>query len=377
MRNIIFICLLQLLIACGSENTNQQKPEKLSVKEEFISLTPEQLKNCAIQIGRLDSQVVSSVIRVNGKIDVPPQNMVSVSVPLGGYLKSTKLLPGMHVHKGEVIGNMEDQQYIQLQQDYLTTKTKLAYAEAEFKRQRDLNIEKASSDKVYQFAKMEYENLRIQLGAYSEKLRLININPSSLNETNLSRSINILSPINGYVSKVLVNIGKYVNPTDVLFELVNPDDIHLNLKVFEKDLEYLAVGQTVIAYTNSNPQKRHLCEVILISHDVDEDRSTEVHCHFENYDRTLYPGVFMNAEIELTNIKLAVLPEDALVRFDGKYYVFVEIKDNTFEMVNVIPGKQEKGFVEITNAGILTGKPIVTSNAYNLLMAMKNQAEEE
>jgi cobalt-zinc-cadmium efflux system membrane fusion protein len=59
---------------------------------------------------------------VNGKIDVPPQNMVSISVPLGGYLKSTKLLEGMHISKGEVIAIMEDQQYIQLQQDYLTAK---------------------------------------------------------------------------------------------------------------------------------------------------------------------------------------------------------------------------------------------------------------
>jgi hypothetical protein len=39
------------------------------------------------------------------------------------------------------------------------------------------------------------------------------------------------------VSKVNVNIGKYVNPSDVLFELINPDDIHLNLKVYEKILE--------------------------------------------------------------------------------------------------------------------------------------------
>jgi cobalt-zinc-cadmium efflux system membrane fusion protein len=86
-----------------------------------------------------------------------------------------------------------------------------------------------------------------------EKLRLIHINPNSLHENNISKSIRIYSPIDGFVSKVNVNIGKYVTPSDVLFELVNPADIHLNLKIFEKDLNKIFIGQNVVSYTNNNP----------------------------------------------------------------------------------------------------------------------------
>lgn len=53
-----------------------------------------------------------------------------------------------------------------------------------------------------------------------------------------------------------MNIGKYVNPSDVLFELVNPKDIHVNLHVFEKDIVKLSIGQNLIVYTNSNPDKK-------------------------------------------------------------------------------------------------------------------------
>lgn len=52
-----------------------------------------------------------------------------------------------------------------------------------------------------------------------------------------------------------MNIGKYVAPTDVLFELVNPDDIHLALTVFEKDFDKLFIGQKLLLTTTINQIK--------------------------------------------------------------------------------------------------------------------------
>jgi len=105
---------------------------------------------------------------------------------------------------------------------------------------------------------MEYKTQKFSVSALAEKLRLININPETLNESNLSRSINMYSSIDGFVSKVNVNIGKYVNPADILFELINPEDIHLNLKVFEKDLDKLAIGQKLFTYNNQSEKNIHV-----------------------------------------------------------------------------------------------------------------------
>ena len=216
----------------------------------------------------MEQREISSILKVNGKVDVPPQNMVSISVPLGGYLKTTQLLPGMHVNKGDVIAVMEDQQYIQLQQDYLTAKARIAFLENEYLRQKELNQSQASSDKVFQQAEADYRSQRILITALGEKLKLAGININKISETNISRSINIYSPINGYVSKVNVNIGKYVSSTEVLFELINPLDIHLALKVFEKNLDKLFIGQKLIAYTNNQPDKKYPCEILLIGKDL-------------------------------------------------------------------------------------------------------------
>ncbi|MBK8089567.1 MAG: efflux RND transporter periplasmic adaptor subunit [Chitinophagaceae bacterium] len=343
----------------------------------IVTLSPAQLKNAGIETIRLQQKAVSSILKLNGRIDVPPQNIVSISVPLGGYLKTTKLLPGMHVSKGEVIAVVEDQQYIQLQQDYLTAKAKISFLENEYLRQKELNESKASSDKTYQLAEADFKSQKVLINALAEKLKLAGINITQLNENSITRSIQIHSPIDGYVSKVNVNIGKYVAPTEVLFELINPTDIHLALKVFEKDVSKLFIGQKLVAFTNSDPQNKHLCEILLIGRDLSTERNTEVHCHFEQYDKTLIPGTYMNAEIEIQNKNAEVLPSDAVVRFENKSFVFVKRDTGKFEMLEVQTGITENGFTEINiTDDKLKENEFVSKGAYSLLMSLKNKSDE-
>lgn len=375
MKKHIFILLLPLIFtACQNQKAAEQTASPAT--QNVITLTDAQLKNARIATGKIEQKQLTSILKVNGRIDVPPQNMVSVSVPLGGYLKSTKLLPGMHISKNEPIAVIEDNQYIQLQQDYLTAKAQFSFHEAEYNRQRELNASKASSDKVYEQAKSTYETQKILIRSLEEKLRLIRINPNSLHENNISKSINIYSPIDGFVSKVNVNIGKFVTPSDVLFELVNPSDIHLTLKIFEKDLDKIFMGQKVISYTNNHPDKKYTGDIILISKDIAPDGTTEVHCHFDNYDKSLFPGMYMNAEIGVQNNLRNVLSDEAIVSFEGKKYFFENTGQNKFEMLEIETGETENGFTEIISKADLSSKVVVTKGAYSLLMSLKNKEEE-
>ncbi|MBL7888637.1 MAG: efflux RND transporter periplasmic adaptor subunit [Bacteroidia bacterium] len=364
-----------LLMSCGNDTPTESATAEQPL-ESIIQLTDAQLKNSKIATGKLEKRAISSVFKVNGSIDVPPQNMVSISVPLGGFLRSTKLLPGMHISKGEVIATMEDQQYIQLQQEYLTTLSALKYSEAEYQRQKELNASKASSDKVFQQAEADYKAQKISLRSLSEKLQLIGIDPTKLDESNLSRSISIKSPIDGYVSDVFVNVGKYVNPSDVLFELVNPEDIHLGLTVFEKDLSKLYIGQKVLAYTNNDPGKKYLCEIILIGKNLSAERSVEVHCHFDQYDKSLIPGMFMNADVEVKSLEAIALPDDAIVNYGNTHYIFKKKENTVFEMMEVQIGNSESGYTEVLLPEKDRQSEYVVKDAYTILMKSKNTEEE-
>lgn len=373
IKSVSFMCALLVVASCGPKEEVVSADE---VVENTVALSPAQLKNSSISLGKIEQKSISSVLKVNGRIDVPPQNMISVSVPMGGYLKSTSLLPGMHLSKGEVIATMEDQQYIQLQQDFLTAKARLNFSASEYERQKELNISKATSDKVFQQTETDYLTEKINVKSLAERLKLIGINPDKLDENTISKSINIYSPINGYVSKINVNVGKFTLPSEVLFELINPADIHLALTVFERDLAKLSIGQKVFAYTNSQPDKKHECEIILIGKNLSEERSTEVHSHFEDYDKSLVPGMYMNADIEIQNNNVYALPEEAVVRFENNQYIFLADNDGTYTIQEVKTGTSENGFIEIIGGDKLIDKSIVLKGAYTLLMSMRNKGEE-
>lgn len=377
--NIFLVFAFLVGMGCSTEQPTESTAKK-SPPEDWVQLTPAQLSNAGIKTGKPERKTISAALQVDGVMEAPPQRLVSVSVPLGGYLKKTNLLPGMHLQKGQLLAELEDQAYIQVQQDFLTAKARLAYLEAEYIRQRDLNQSKASSDKVYQQTLADYKSQQVLLQALAEKLRLVGINPNHFTLNKLSRTLRLYSPIDGYVTKVNVNIGRYVVPSDVLFELVDPRDLHLMLTVFEKDLDKLAIGQKVLAYRTNQPEKKYLAQIVYIGKDVAADRAVEVHCHLAKADAALVPGMFMNAEIEVQRQEAYALPEAAIVRFGSRQYVFVAKDSGLFQMVEARTGNSGQGYTALQpgpEMPHLENQTFVTNGAYALLMKLKNKAEEE
>lgn len=378
MRKYYLLFILPILISSCTPDKKAEAEQATEGSDDTVILTTEQLENTNIETGFLVQKDISAVLKLNGIIEVPPQNLIAVSVPLGGYLQSTHLLEGMKVKKGEIIATLEDQQYIQIQQDYLIAKIRYNTLDKELSRQKELNENKAGSDKVFENAQSDFFTQKVLVKSLAEKLKLIGINPDKVNENSLSRRISILSPINGYVSGVNTNIGKYVMPTDILFELVDPSDIHLALTVFEKDINQLSIGQRFVSFTNSEPGKKYFGKIILIGKDITKDRAVSVHCHFDTYDHSLIPGMYMNAELE-TNIKSGyVISDNGLIRFEGKHYIYEVTADRNYEMIEVLTHGSSDGSTLITlqDNSSPVGRTFVTNGAYTLLMKMKNMEEE-
>ena len=379
MKYNTLLCLLSctLFFACTENKKSSEVKASVTIDTasvEIVSLNEAQLRMADLQFGNIQTTTVHKTLKVSGHMDVPPNNIVSISIPMGGYVKNTNLIPGLLVKKGAVIATLEDPSYIQLQQDYLTAKSKLEFLEADYIRQKGLNETKATSDKIYQLAKSDFESQKYMVKSLSEKLKLIGLNPATLNENNISRTIQFTAPINGYVTKVNVNIGKYVNPTDVLFEIVDPSDLHLRLTVLENDATNLKIGNTVNFYTNSNPSKKQIAHIAVITPNIDEQSTTDVHCHLVNEKINLFPGTFVNAEVELNNAKVNAVPEDAIVKWQNKDFVFVKTSGVSFKMIPVVTGVSSNGLIEIQTD--LGNQQIVIKNAYTLLMKLKNSGEE-
>jgi cobalt-zinc-cadmium efflux system membrane fusion protein len=365
------------LLACK----NNQQPEALSsaANEEVtqLSLNAEQIKNAGIEIEQPAMKTLHSVVKLNGQIDVPPQGIMSISCPMGGYVQHTNLMPGTLVKKGETLAVIENTEIVQLQQDYLTAKAKMDFLSADLNRQKELSEQNASSKKSYQQVASDYATQQVLIKSTEEKLKMIGINPSQLTVSNLSRSVNIYSPINGYVSKVNVNIGKYVAPTDVLFELINPSDIHAAMTVFEKDILLFTRGMKGKIALVDAPEKQMEVEVMLVTKNINDVRTGLVHCHFLQSNVKLLPGMFVSGNFEVANNPVMAVPEDAIVRYNGKHFVFIAMGNNNFTMTEVETGINENGLIELKplpNMDLMK-QNIVVKNAYALLGKLKNKME--
>ncbi|GAB3821062.1 efflux RND transporter periplasmic adaptor subunit [Pontibacter rugosus] len=377
---ITLLASILLLNAC-SEPSVKEATETTETTEaanpELVVLTAQQLQNTGVVLGKAQELDMGASLQLSGEVDVPPAGMVHISVPYGGFLKQANLLPGAKVKKGQVLAVLEHPDYIQLQQDYLDTKAKIEYAQLEYNRQKELTEEKVSALKNFQQVQAEMQMLRNSQAALRQKLLMININPDRLSSSNISRSISVVSPLNGFVQNVNASVGKMINSNDVLFELVNTDDLHLELNAYEKDVNLLNPGQK-ITYRLANDTQERTAEIALVGKSVEGTKVIPVHVHLGQKDDKLMPGMFVTATVETAQRSVTALPETAIVQFEGKAYIYVKTGEGEFKRVQVETGVKSKEMVEVTLPDqYRTSEGIVLKGAHNLLAMQANTEEEE
>lgn len=379
-RTIVVLLFIIAITSCGSKTEEIKQEIKHEEGSNSVELTDEQAKIAGVLLGKIDMKALSGSIKVNGMLDVPPQNLVSVSVPIGGFLKSTELLQGMKVKKGQVIAIMQNAEYIQLQQDYVDHKSQLEYLEAEYKRQVELAKENVNSQKILLQSKTQYQSMMAKVSGLKSKLSLLGINANQIEGGNFQNTITIYAPISGYVTQVNVNIGMYVSSTDVMFKIVDTEHLHAELTVFEKDVPKLKIGQKV-RFILANETTERIATVYLIGREIGEDRTVRIHCHLDKEDGELLPGTYLKAYVEAGTQKVTALPDAAVVVFEGINYIFItEPSDKKgtqqFKMIQVNKGVSESGYTEVQlPRDVNAESSIVINGAFDILAKIKNSEE--
>ena len=378
----IFIILQGILFSCnGDKKANQQVKETEVLPADIVELRADQIKLANIETGTIELRSLSGNLKVNGSVGVPPQNLATVCMPFGGFVRSANLMPGNAVTKGQTLAILENQEFVDIQQNYLEARSKFEFAEVEYKRHTELYKEDVYSQKNLQQVTADYKSLKAQVSGLEQKLALIGINPANLHEDDISRSVAVVSPITGYVKAVNINIGKYVSPTDVLFEIVNSDKLYLELILFEKDANKMFAGQKIRFFIN-NETEQHEAVIYQTGKSVSADKTYKVYATVTGTCKNVLPGMYVNAIIESSAIQVTALPSEAIVSFDDKDYIFVFEKNKEengkqfteYRMVEIHKGVTDAGFTEIIlpEGFDLKATKVVITGAYNLLSSKKN-----
>lgn len=397
---IILLAIAGLFTACNSGNkkSREETHREEAVQENVVSLTMQQMKAIDLKLGKIEKHNLSTTVKSNGRTELLPQNKANVSTLVNGLVKNVFVIEGEFVKKGQTLATLEHPDIVDMQQQYLVNMNNLEYLEQDYKRKKKLYEENVGSGKDYQKALSEYNTAKSDVMSLKAKLNMLSINIKSLEQGNISPTIKIVSPIEGYVRFVEVNIGSFVEPNFDMFEIVDNRNVHADLLIYEKDIQKIKKGQRVHFNFPNIPDKELEGTIFSVGKAYEnEARAITVHASIDDKEGRIIPGMYVSAHIIVDSITTDVLPEDAVAAEGNKHFIFIktqggehagEHKDGNghneeekwyFKKTEVIPGIRDNGFVEIKLIKPLPeNAQIVINTAYYLLAEMgKGETEHE
>ncbi|MEN8885124.1 MAG: efflux RND transporter periplasmic adaptor subunit [Winogradskyella sp.] len=375
MKSIYKLIVLSIsLTVLGCENSKSETKTERSTSslDNQITVSKNQFKQNSMAFGHIEEQTFSMGIKVNGIIDVPPQNKAVVNAITGGYIRTIPLLVGDVVKKGQVLVSIENPEFVQMQQNYMEVKEQLNYLKTEFERQNEMYNENIISKKVFLKAKSEYKTTLAKYNGLKKQLTLVHINTAQVEKGHITSVVNIYAPISGSITKVNVTKGAYVSPTTSILEIIDNEHIHIELSVFEKDIMTIKKDQQILFSIPESSDKTYEAKVYLVGTAIEANRTIKVHGHPNDDDQNFLTGMFVNAEIITDTSLKMTLPETAIINFEDANYVLVLEQENDadfyFKQLKVDIGKTSNGYTELKDTTTLKKTDtIVTQGAFSLI----------
>ena len=367
-----------LIISCGKSKSDPEilktssKDHEITANNDIIKMSKAQFQSENMRLVKLQKTSFSTIIKTTGMIDVPPNSKAVISAFTGGYIKNSPLLIGDKVKKGQMLVTIENLEFVQLQQEYLEVSVQLTYLKSEYERQKELFAEQISSKKSFLKAESDYNRTTAIYNGLRKKLQMLNINPASAEKGNLTSVSTIYSPISGSITDIKISTGAYVSPADKIMEIVNTDHIHLELRVFEKDVLKIKKGQKVIFRLPESTDEIFEGNIHLIGKSIDENRTVQVHAHIDHdIQRNFIIGMFVEADIVIDDNLSEALPEDAIIEVDDKNYVLL-LRSNDFDKYSfvrkeIITDRINSGFIEIKESNSFKNADQFLIGGFNLI----------
>jgi cobalt-zinc-cadmium efflux system membrane fusion protein len=385
MNTIKYIIIGFLIISCAGEKVKEDtaSADVAGSSPNTVTLTEKQNETIQIEIGKMEQRNLSSEVKANGFLDVPPQNKAVISPMITGYVHKLNFLVGDNVKKGQVMAELESMEFVDLQQRLLELKNQLVYLREDYDRQQLLLDQDAVSKKKFLMAEVEYKTAETARRGLESKLQMLGVNLNELENGKIASVLRLKAPISGSVKKLHSVIGRHVDPSEEIYEIVNAEHLHLELSVYEKDITKIRKGQSVWFTIPNVKHERYAGEVFLVGKDLAEDkRSINVHVHFNENEGAFAVGMYANASIAVSESEVNALPETAIVVDGEKEFVFRKVSSDsesiTFEKISVETGIEAGGFVELlATEQLRANDEFVVNGAFYLLNAFSGVENEE
>ncbi|OHX65090.1 efflux RND transporter periplasmic adaptor subunit [Flammeovirga pacifica] len=388
MKYIYILISTLFLVSCAQEESHQHHDEhehghhdEHEDHGDEVHITPLQFKNMNMKLGAFQTLDIGDYVMTNGTLEVPPQNEASVTAIIGANIKKINVIEGEKVRKGQALAYLNHPDLIKLQTDYQVKSHQLKFLEEEYNRQKRLYDEKVGSGKDYQKASSDYFSAQGDVKGLASQIKMLGLNTSKIKEGKIVELVPVFSPLSGYIKKVMVKTGQYVLPQTEMFQVINLDDIHVDLMVYERDIAKVKEGQKVVFRTEMHPEIIRTASIFNIGRSFESDpKAIHLHADIHDLKEELLSGTYVRGKIMVNSKEAKALPEAAVVQEGTEHFIFTAEKEGdewSFKPKKVKIGSIDNGMVEIKPLEEINEQAkLALNNAYYLMAEMKKSEAE-
>ena len=368
--SIIAVFMIIALIGTGCGNSPETNADSPGEANQLISITQDQVDSESIELGELTTQIFEESVNCNGYIMAPANGMAQISTPISGIVETINCKLGDFVKKGEVLCLLSSNELMVIQQDFAETSAILSRLKTDYERSKTLFNEKIGAEKDFLAIESEYKATTAKYNALKIRLESLRLNITKIEGGELYSAFPVVSPIKGYISDMNIVLGQFAEQQKNLIEIVDVNQLQLQISVFQDDIDKLKTGQNISFSSLGEHALHHYATLISIGKTVNlESKTILCIAKIKNSDGfNFINNSYVEASVTVNDSEAKALPNEAILKSDNDYYVFVVEKSENgvyyLQKVKVNIGRISKGFSEIIN-GEFDGKVLV-KGVYNL-----------
>ncbi len=347
----------------GHEEGKADQHEDGKEQAAGLKLSPEEMQNIGLKTVAADLRPIETVVRATGIVKPHPDREAQVSSRVSGKVVGLFANTGDAVRKGQRLAEVQSAEIQKIQVDLIQAENKLVLAKAELERMQTLFESKIAAKKELIAAQNQHQTVLNEIDGLSHQLILLGLPESAVKKAQVEKSVAtfpIISPLNGVVAERSIVLGEAVEPSKVIFKILDPSIVSVEGNVFEEAMSKLKIGQTVRIRLGSYSGDVFTGKILRFSPTLDpQKRTVQLWAEVANPAGKLKPNLFAEMDVVVGGGgEVLAIPLEALITTEGETFVFVQEK-GSFRRADVILGGKDDRYVEVKR-GLLPGDRVVT-----------------
>jgi Cu(I)/Ag(I) efflux system membrane fusion protein len=316
-----------------------------------IRLSPDRQQFIGVVLARVEPRRLSREVRTVGKVEYDERRLAFVNTKFAGWIERLDVdFTGVFVRKGQTLMAIYSPELVSAQEEYLLA-LKAARSMSQGQSSREL------------------------LEASRRRLLLWDILPEHIDELERTgkarRTLDIHSPISGYVVEKMALQGLRVEPGMNLYKVADISRVWIDAAIYEYEVPLIKLGQDAIVTLPYEPGQELHGKVSYVYPYLDETtRTVTVRIEFPNPEGKLKPGMYADVTFRSDQGEALAVPKSAVLDTGSRKLVFVSRGEGRFDPREIKTGYLAGDYYQVLE-GLKAGEQVVTSA--NFLLDSESQ----